>query len=161
MMTIYTMIVGLALIEPISAFYHPTNHRSTKTNPTQLDLYASVEQAISEAQNVCSQYGSDSEQCKVAWDIVEELEAADSHRTDTAVALASSWEEKQVNYLPLLEGMDILSAKLDRKLYELNNLSRQLAEAGAGEEIEALVYASEEMRGLLENAKRKVQELKG
>lgn len=167
MITTYMMIAALALIEPVSAFYPPTNHKITKTNPTapststQLALYASVEEAISEAQNVCSQYGSDSEQCKVAWDIVEELEAADSHRTDTAVALASSWEEKQVNYLPLLEGMDVLSAKLDRKLYELNNLSRQLAEAGAGEEIEALVYASEEMRVLLENAKKKVQELKG
>ena len=96
----------------------------------------------------------------MAWDIVEELEAADSHRSDAAAAQAASWEEKQVNYLPLLEGMNVLSAKLDRKLYELHNLSKQLAEAGAGEEIERLVYASEEMRGLLENARGKIEELK-
>ena len=96
----------------------------------------------------------------MAWDIVEELEAADSHKDANAAVQAASWEEKQVNYLPLLEGMDVLTSKLDRKLVELHNLSAQLAEAGAGEEIERLVYASEEMRGLLETARGKISELK-
>lgn len=91
---------------------------------------------------------------------MEELEAADSHRDNAAAVVASSWEEKQVNYLPLLEGMDVLSNKLEKKLCELRNLSEQLAEGGAGEEIERLVYASEEMIGLLESAREKVRELK-
>ena len=141
--------------------YHVVVNPSAKRMTTRLDLYASVEEAIAEAQSVCEQHGPDSEQCKVAWDIVEELEAADSHRSDAAAATAASWEEKQTNYLPLLEGMDVLTAKLDRKLYELHNLSKQLAEAGAGDEIEQLVYASDQMRGLLENAKSKIAELKG
>lgn len=162
-----TCALLLTVIVPSLHAFHPTtnplvsianNDRGPCT--TKLDLYDNVEEAIAEAQYTCNDYGNESEPCKVAWDIVEELEAADSHKSDAAAAQAASWEEKQVNYLPLLEGMDVLSEKLERKLYDLYNLSKQLAEAGAGEEIERLVYASEEMLGLLESAKVKVQELK-
>ena len=160
----------ILLLAPIASThaFHPskpstTNHASVnRTHPTRLNLHASVEEAIAEAQQICAQNGSDSEACKVAWDIVEELEAADSHRdADAAAAWSQSMSTGEVNYLPLLEGMTVLSAKLDRKMDELNRLSRQLAEAGAGEEIEQLVYASEQMKGMLENANRKIEELKG
>lgn len=157
----------MAVICPsLHAFHLPTtpkvitNANYHRPTTTKLDLYDNVEEAIAEAQYTCNDYGNGSEPCKVAWDIVEELEAADSHKSDAAAVQAASWEEKQVNYLPLLEGMDVLSEKLERKLVELYNLSKQLAEAGAGDEIERLVYASEEMMGLLESAKVKVQELK-
>ena len=90
----------------------------------------------------------------MAWDIVEELEAADSHRA------TSPWNgEQQTNYVPLLDSLSLLSAKLDRKLDELHALSAQLAEAGAGEEIERLVYASEEMKGLLMQARGRLEQL--
>ncbi len=42
---------------------------------------------------------------------------------------------------------------------ELNKLSLQLAEAGAGEEIERLVYASEEMKGVLRDARARLEQL--
>jgi hypothetical protein len=50
--------------------------------------------------------------------------------------------------------LDLLSAKIDRKMDELNKLSQSLVEAGAGPEVERLAYASEEMKGILEEAVR-------
>jgi hypothetical protein len=161
------VLLTLLALQTIHAFNPPTTttnipnpNRSRPPSSTQQNLYNSVENAIVEAQSTCYENGQDSQGCKVAWDIVEELEAADSHRDNAAAVVASSWEEKQVNYLPLLEGMDVLSNKLEKKLCELRNLSEQLAQGGAGEEIERLVYASEEMIGLLESAREKVRELK-
>jgi hypothetical protein len=90
-----------------------------------------------------------------AWDIVEELEAADSHKDNV--------EQRQlptdINYYPLIQSLDILSQKVERKMDELNKLSLQLAEAGAGEEIERLVYASEEMKGVLRDARARLEQL--
>eukprot|EP00970_Alexandrium_tamarense_P008870 scaffold1727_cov198-Alexandrium_tamarense.AAC.12 len=89
------------------------------------------------------------------WDIVEELEAADSHKDNV--------EQRQlptdINYYPLIQSLDILSQKVERKMDELNKLSLQLAEAGAGEEIERLVYASEEMKGVLRDARARLEQL--
>ncbi|KAL3780546.1 hypothetical protein HJC23_001906 [Cyclotella cryptica] len=152
------------LASPLHAFLpqsQPTKtskgHSSSSTSSTTLSLHASVEAAIAEAQAICAQTGPDSEACRVAWDIVEELEAADSHRANTVV---SQWNgEQQTNYVPLLDSLSLLSVKLDRKLDELHALSAQLAEAGAGEEIERLVYASEEMKGLLVQARGRLEQL--
>jgi hypothetical protein len=41
---------------------------------------------------------------------------------------------------------------------ELNKLSRSLVEAGAGPEVERLAYASEEMRVILEEAVRSLDQ---
>ena len=49
--------------------------------------------------------------------------------------------------------MDILSTKLEKKLVELKKLSTQMAEAGAGPEVERLIYASDEMTQVLEEAR--------
>lgn len=85
----------------------------------------------------------------MAWDIVEELEAADAHRTP-----AHPTSQQEVSYGPLISSLDLLSAKIDRKMDELNKLSTSLVEAGAGPEVERLAYASEEMKGILEEAVR-------
>ena len=111
-----------------------------------LHLYRSAQQAIADAERICAMEGPNSERCKVAWDIVEELKAADSHdRTKTGPI--------ELNYYSLLEGFDLLSNKVDKQLDELRNLSTQLAEAGAGTEMERLVYASDEMKRILEEAR--------
>ena len=111
-----------------------------------LHLYRSAQQAIADAERICAMEGPNSERCKVAWDIVEELKAADSHdRTKNGPI--------ELNYYPLLEGFDLLSNKVDKQLDELRNLSTQLAEAGAGAQMERLVYASDEMKQILEEAR--------
>ena len=55
--------------------------------------------------------------------------------------------------MPLVQGLDILSSKLERKLGELKNLSTQMAESGAGPEVERLIYASDEMTQVLQEAR--------
>mmetsp|Transcript_12043 Transcript_12043/g.20468 ORF Transcript_12043/g.20468 Transcript_12043/m.20468 type:complete len:169 (+) Transcript_12043:87-593(+) len=158
-----TLLCFLATNTPAAAF---TNHRITntashtnKTNnhssyrSSELNLYNSVEEAIGEAQRVCNEQGGDSEACKVAWDIVEELEAADAHRTP-----ATPTSQQELSYGPLIMSLDLLSAKIDRKMDELNKLSTSLVEAGAGPEVERLAYASEEMKGILEEAVRSLDQ---
>lgn len=90
--------------------------------------------------------GPGSERCKVAWDIVEELKAADSHERTNPRPI-------ELNYYPLLEGFDLLSNKVDKQLDELRNLSTQLVEVGAGPEVERLIYASDEMKQILDEAR--------
>lgn len=120
---------------------HDVRHKSTALN-----IYRSAAAATSEAEYVCMVEGPHSDRCAVAWDIVEELKAADADdRTETAGA-------HELSYIPLVQGLNILSDKLGRKLGELKKLSTQMAEAGAGPEVERLVYASDEMLQILEEA---------
>ncbi|KAL7475483.1 hypothetical protein ACHAW6_004360 [Cyclotella cf. meneghiniana] len=121
-------VTFLPLSHPPKLFH---GHLPPSTSSTDLSLHASVESTIAKAQAICTQTGPDSEACQVAWDIVEDLEVADSHRT------ISPWNgDQQTNYGPLLDLLSLLSAKLNQKLDELHALSAQLAEAGAGKEIE-------------------------
>ena len=113
-----------------------------------LHLYKSTKEAIEEARMICFEEGPNSERCKVAWDIVEELEAADSHvRSEGSVP-------NELSYSPMIDSLEILSAKIERKMDELKNLSMSLAEYGAGPEVERLSYASDEMKNYLEDARR-------
>lgn len=112
----------------------------------QLYLYRSAQEAIADAERICAIEGPNSESCKVAWDIVEEIEAADSHERTKPGPI-------ELNYYPLLEGFDLLSNKVEKQLEELRNLSTQLSEAGAGPEVERLIYASDEMKQILEEAR--------
>lgn len=99
-----------------------THHSSSSA--TRLNLYASVEAAIADAQRICAE-DPDSPECKVAWDIVEELEAADSHKGGVPSPVAIS---NEAEYGSLVSGFDILSEKTDRKLGELVALTDKLAE---------------------------------
>lgn len=129
------------------------NNSSSQKSSQQLNLYNSVEEAIAEAQRIGYEQGTDSEAYKVAWDIVEELEAADSHRSPTTTPV-----QQELSYGPLITSLDLLQDKIDRKMDELNKLSRSLVEAGAGPEVERLAYASEEMRMILEEAVRSMDQ---
>ena len=129
------------------------NNSSSKKSSSQLNLYNSVEEAIAEAERIGYEQGTDSEAYRVQWDIVEELEAADSHRSPTTTPV-----QQELSYGPLITSLDLLQDKIDRKMDELNKLSRSLVEAGAGPEVERLAYASEEMRGILEEAVRSLDQ---
>ena len=129
------------------------NNSSSQKSSSQLNLYNSVEEAIAEAERIGYEQGTDSEAYRVQWDIVEELEAADSHRSPTTTPV-----QHEVSYGPLITSLDLLQDKIDRKMDELNKLSRSLVEAGAGPEVERLAYASEEMRVILEEAVRSLDQ---
>ena len=120
---------------------------SDKRKETSLHLYKSAKEAIAEAKMICFEEGPNSERCKVAWDIVEELEAADSHVRSADV------QANELSYSPLVDSLEILSAKIERKMDELKNLSTTLAEYGAGAEVERLIYASDEMKQVLADAR--------
>ena len=142
-----------------TASYNKGNNSSSSSNSSsqksssQLNLYNSVEEAIAEAERIGYEQGTDSEAYRVQWDIVEELEAADSHRSPTTTPV-----QHEVNYGPLITSLDLLQDQIDRKMDELNKLSRSLVEAGAGPEVERLAYASEEMRMILEEAVRSLDQ---
>lgn len=155
-----TIAITLLITATSSAFMHEarsdiSHQRSinsgSKANPknsdTALHLYRSAAEAIAEAEQICAMEGPDSHNCKVAWDIVEELEAADAHvRTPDTGA-------HELSYSPMVNGLEILSVKIEKKMDELKKLSTQLAEAGAGPEVERLVYASDEMKQIIAEAR--------
>ena len=81
--------VVVALLPSASlAFIPQNNHVSASSSSSisrkkhhdskALNLYKSAKEAIDEAKVICFEKGPNSEECRVAWDIVEELEAADS-----------------------------------------------------------------------------------
>lgn len=128
--------------------------RHSRSQISELNLYRSAAEAISEAERICMVEGPSSTRCAVAWDIVEELKAADAHdRTPTTGV-------NELSYVPLVQGLDILSSKLERKLGELKNLSTQMAESGAGPEVERLIYASDEMTQVLQEARAAMAQYK-
>jgi len=64
-----------------------------------------------------------------------------------------------IAYTNFLHHFDMFKTNLIWRVYYLHALNAQLAEAGAGEEIERLVYASEEMKGLLMQARGRLEKL--
>lgn len=49
-------------------------------NPKSILLEERIQQAIEEARAICSEKGATSKECRVAWDIVEELQAESAHQ---------------------------------------------------------------------------------
>ena len=143
-----------------SAFIHNSqnsiNHGSKAASPsslkrnneTALKLYRSAAEAIAEAERVCAMEGAGSDRCKVAWDIVEELKATDAH-----VRKQDTTQTFDPGYYPMVNSLELLTEKVDRKMDELKKLSTELAQAGAGPEVERLVYASDEFKQILAEAR--------
>ena len=157
MKSISLVVISMAVKISISQAFIPKQnnsslHKQQSNRSLQeekaLHLYKSTKDAIAEAKMICFEEGPNSERCKVAWDIVEELEAADSHvRSEPSVA-------NELSYSPMVDSLEILSSKIERKMDELKNLSEGLAQYGAGPEVERLSYASDEMKSCLEDARR-------
>ena len=99
-------------------------------------LVENLEEAISEAQRICSLDPTSSE-CRVAWDIVEELEAKDSHIQTAAAAAAAAGAgagagagELGTDYAVLMGSLDILLTKIDGKMDQLLATTDKMAQLG-------------------------------
>jgi hypothetical protein len=127
----------------------PASTHHAKRMPSSLRMYESVEAAIAEAQKICANDPS-SPECRVAWDIVEELEAADSHTTAAPYAAAN--DDAMVS--ALLGSFDILLSKIDGKMDQLMATTQRLEEFGTADpSIAALGQRAAEMKYALANAK--------
>ena len=127
---------------------------SSNRPATQLFLYDRVEEAIAEANRVCAQSGPESQECRVAWDIVEELEAADAHRDGPMQGGGGA-----VNMSPdgqaLMSSFNILLQKIDGKMDQALATTEKLAELGLGDpEIAELHQRAYEMKEAVWNARR-------
>lgn len=142
---------------PLSS--HP--HRIMKSDvlsitTTQLNLYASVEAAITEAQQICAAQGQGSEACKVAWDIVEELEAADSHKKKPMMPANTT-----PDLVALMGSFDILVAKIDGKMEQLKATTEKFHELGASDPaigLEELYHRADEMQKQLAHVQRSLRQ---
>lgn len=131
---------------------------SARASNVRLALYHDVEDAISEAEQICSMDPNSSD-CKVAWDIVEELEAADSHRGRGS--LMDHYQPMQSNQADLgafLASLDILISKIDGKLDQLKATSYKLQELGASDPaIANLSYRADEMKEAMIEARNSLR----
>lgn len=109
---------------------------------TRLHLYQSVEQAISEAQRICAE---DPSGCPVMWDIVEELEAADSHRYAQARA-NNGPADQSMDFVALMTSFDILTKKIDGKMDQLIATCDKFEQLGADPSVAELSRLAKEMK---------------
>ena len=133
------------------AFLPPSSSSSVRARsywyPMSLNLYREVEDAISEAQQICL-VNPDSPECKVAWDIVEELEAADSHmqapvlKHEGTPPPPSSLMDVQA----LLASFDILTNRLDDKMDQLIATCDKFEEWGADPSVAELSQLAQQMK---------------
>ena len=131
--------------------YHIANQKkTTSSSTTQLKLQKSVQDAITEAQRICA-VDATSNECKVAWDIVEELEAAESHRSS---ASSGTGEELGPDIETFLDSLDVLTKKIDGKMDQLKGISYKLQELGATDpSIGDLAYQADVMKQVIYNAR--------
>mmetsp|Transcript_3859 Transcript_3859/g.8851 ORF Transcript_3859/g.8851 Transcript_3859/m.8851 type:complete len:171 (+) Transcript_3859:7073-7585(+) len=168
MMKSIVAVSFLWLLQAASSFdvRTPTSSKATirsKTaalSTTKLNLYASIEDAITEAQRVCAM-NPESQECKVAWDIVEELEAADSHRDAAGRQIAPDMTPTNMSpdLVAMVASFDILSQKIDGKMEQLLATTNKLQELGADDPAiaelgaraadmrQVLAYVNENLKG--------------
>jgi hypothetical protein len=136
---------AFAVSSPSSRSRYAATRSSTK-----LKLYNSVEAAIADAQRICLQDPSCHE-CKVAWDVVEELEAASSRRG----AVQANPTIAQPDVAALMASFDILIQKIDGKMDQLKATTVKFHEMGASDpSIEALYNRADEMKAALVDARK-------
>lgn len=142
------ILFGFSLLAcKVVAFTNPSAPRL----PTQLNLYESVNEAIAEAQRICANDPS-SPECKVAWDIVEELEAADSH--NQALAQQTQPDGQSMDYVAMMGSFDILTQKIDGKMDQLKATTEKLQSLGASDpSVAELARLSDEMKATLARAR--------
>ena len=140
-----------ALVSTSRAFHtvSPTIIHVRET--TRLNLYATIEEAIAEAQRICS-IDPNSQDCKVAWDIVEELEAADSHRGEMMPV------DMSPDLVALMNSFDILVQKIDGKMDQLVATTIKMQELGADDPAVAELGArAEDMKNILAYVNEKLR----
>eukprot|EP00977_Amphora_coffeiformis_P016677 scaffold5224_cov135-Amphora_coffeaeformis.AAC.1 len=123
-------------------------NRSSSSSSSQLSLYDSVEAAIADAQRICAADPASNE-CRVAWDIVEELEAADSHKSPVAGAATTPGE---LDGTAMMGSMDILLAKIDGKMDQLFATADQFQHVDPVT-MDELGLAAQQMKQAIANAR--------
>jgi len=125
--------------------------KSSSRYSTNLSMmYESVEAAIEEAQRICA-IDPASQECRVAWDVVEELEAADSHRGQVQ---PQPHAPTDIEYTALMSSFDILVKKIDGKMDQLKATTVKLHELGATDPaMEELYSRADEMQQALANVR--------
>ena len=144
----WVLCLVILVVEPVGAFVRPT---TTKLATTRLQLYKSAQDAIAEAQRICAQ-NPNSRECQVAWDIVEEFQAADSHtRKQQPQQYQQQQQQPSMDLVTLLESFAILSTKIDGKMDQLKATCDKFEELGAHDpSVAELGRLAEEMkRGLV------------
>jgi hypothetical protein len=117
----------------------------------KLHMFETVEAAIAEAQRICANDPSGPE-CKVAWDIVEELEAADSQRGAFSAPNTAAPADAQL--ANLMGSFDILMTKIDGKMDQLKGTTERMGQLGSNDPYLAkLGYRADEMKQALANAR--------
>jgi hypothetical protein len=136
------------LVPPSLSVHHQT---SIPVSTTRLNLYASTKEAIAEAQRICAADPS-SKECSVAWDIVEELEAADSHRVNAGMQNIpqAGITNMSPDMVALVNSFDILAQKVDQKMDHLKATADKLQELGADDPAVAELGArAEDMKQIM------------
>ena len=129
----------------------PTSSRHSSS--TRRFLFDTVKAAIAEAQRVCAD-NPNSQECKVAWDIVEELEAADSHKTSNTQQQAATGISANAEYNSLLDSFDILSTRTTDKLQQLQQVTLRLEDLGVNDPAVSQLYdLSDELTRAIAQAK--------
>jgi hypothetical protein len=145
----FTVASSLNVLVPPSLSVH--RQASIPVSTTRLNLYASTKEAIAEAQRICA-VDSNSKECKVAWDIVEELESADSHRANASrqnIAQAGI-TNMSPDIVAMVNSFDILAQKVDGKMDHLKATTDKLQELGADDPAVAELGArAEDMKQLI------------
>jgi CP12 domain len=151
-MKFYTGLLFGVFVSSASGFVSTSTSTSSRprTRLEPLQAYQTVAEAIAEAQHICAQ-DPNSEACRVAWDIVEELEATDSHFRSSPGKFTPLEAARGGGAIPptppprpinndiatakdiqaLLAGYDILARKMDPKLDNLVATTEKLMELGA------------------------------
>lgn len=115
-------------------------------------MYDRVEEAISDAQRICAQSGPESRPCRVAWDIVEELEAADSHRGQD---LGGANHMSPDGEAAMLSSFEILLQKMDGKMDQCMATTEKLSDLGLRDHsIAELHQKAYEMKNAIWNARQ-------
>ena len=137
----FSLIFGAA-----SAFVTSFRSSLAPTTSTHLNLYRSVEAAIAEAQRICAEDPTSNE-CRVAWDIVEELEAADSHQGQSMAS------QESLDTTALVGSFEILTQKIDVKMDQLKATAVELEAMGAPGNMAELARLADEMKQALDIAR--------
>lgn len=151
----------------------PTTTRALVTQLAMRTTSDEAEDAIREAEAICHNEGPQSEACRVAWDIVEEIEASDSRRRsgmyrdefrdgtyDPAREMARDLDmERRRDIRTVMEGFDILSDQLSEKLDRMVATTDRLQDLGADAPVvDELGARAVEMKRLMADVHRYLDE---
>lgn len=152
-MKISSALLSLLLTSTARAFVVSSSSSSPRTANTKLaaekKMFDTVEEAIKEAEKLCEE--GNKEECAMMWDIVEELEAADSH----AKGLAPGKEvSKKTQYELELAGFALLEKEVQGQMDQLKALTSKMADLGVKDEsLAKLGSLSNDMKLTLAQAK--------